>query len=33
METVKLGNDAGNPAPPTFVPDAAPPDAVDDLPF
>ncbi|MBS1591704.1 MAG: DUF3127 domain-containing protein [Bacteroidetes bacterium] len=33
METVKLGADANSDAPPTFVPDAAPTDAVDDLPF
>jgi hypothetical protein len=34
METVKLGNDAGSDAPPSFVPDNAPSaDAVDDLPF
>jgi hypothetical protein len=33
METVKLGQDAGNDAPPDFIPDAAPNDIVDDLPF
>ncbi len=34
METVKLGNDtAGNDGPPSFVPESAPGEAVDDLPF
>lgn len=33
METVKLGNEASSDAPPSFVPDAAPTDNVDDLPF
>jgi hypothetical protein len=34
METIKLGNDApSNDGPPSFVPDNAPGEAVDDLPF
>jgi len=33
IETLKLGADSGNDAPPNFVPDAPPMDAVDDLPF
>ena len=33
METVKLGNEAASDAPPSFVPDNAPTDNVDDLPF
>jgi len=33
METMKLGNDSGADAPPAFVPDAAPMDTIDDLPF
>ena len=33
IETLKLGAEAGHDAPPHFVPDAPPMDAVDDLPF
>jgi len=33
IETLKLGAEGGNEAPPNFVPDAPPMDAVDDLPF
>ncbi len=33
METVKLGSEAASDAPPSFVPDNAPTDNVDDLPF
>jgi len=33
METVRLSADGGSDAPPNFIPDAPPMDAVDDLPF
>ena len=33
IETLKLGAEGGNDAPPNFVPDTPPMDAVDDLPF